>query len=534
VDLYNPVETSYSNPRSEYSVIHLYHMKKNGLPDLRKPVTGTGPGTYVGGGKGYVSFLDDGKHNGYDGKHKAFLAMYTDVNGEQKAAVESMDYGSYSDYGGQPPPTTLNSKGVYTGGPVLNTSGKPAPGNFLGKCAMDCVKDENGHETCNLRQDEKGGAWSTCHGTGIMLSPGTATAVRMPSSLKIGDVSASCWVASYVPTKMPSSGVVPNMFIPTNSKKEFERFATAMLAGKVSPEDPTSVTMRPCLAEYALNSDPTIPSLRPTAAKGTKTWTGMISCDDLTARPSCNETRVISAQRYCRLENGSFDACGSCDHAEDPDKALNFDMKSVNGDVLVNPKLAQTKCFFSAACYANSSEECPASGSSGGHVFCLSSDTKIKMADGTEKEIIKIKPGERVMAFNAKHTRNGALSTAIVKATAVTKKQKIVKINDLRITPLHKIVLSTGRAVMAKEIRVGDKILKADGSVEEVTKIDTRQAPITVYNLVLENGNDGYIANGVRVLSYPILKGMSNEEAERGAILNQRMPQRSVSSKQAE
>ena len=76
------------------------------------------------------------------------------------------------------------------------------------------------------------------------------------------------------------------------------------------------------------------------------------------------------------------------------------------------------------------------------------------------------------------------------------------------ITPLHKIVLANGRAVAAKDIKVGDKILKADGLMETVKSVKTDLAPITVYNLVLENGSDGYIANGVKVMSYPIPKGM--------------------------
>jgi hypothetical protein len=79
------------------------------------------------------------------------------------------------------------------------------------------------------------------------------------------------------------------------------------------------------------------------------------------------------------------------------------------------------------------------------------------------------------------------------------------------VTPLHKIVLQSGRAVLAEELKIGDKILKADGSVEEVASIENGLKPITVYNLVLEDGKEGYIANGMRVLSYPVLKGMGGK-----------------------
>jgi len=126
----------------------------------------------------------------------------------------------------------------------------------------------------------------------------------------------------------------------------------------------------------------------------------------------------------------------------------------------------------------------------------------------------KIKAGEKVMAFDAKNSRNAALANAKVKATAITKKQKIVKINDLRITPLHKVVLSTGRAVEAGKIKVGDKILRADGMVEVVKTVETDLEPITVYNLVLDNKSDGYIAGGVRVMSYPTPKGLDGQVAK--------------------
>jgi hypothetical protein len=141
-------------------------------------------------------------------------------------------------------------------------------------------------------------------------------------------------------------------------------------------------------------------------------------------------------------------------------------------------------------------------------VFCLAADTKITMADGTQREIASIKAGEEVMSFDGRDARNGVLKKAKVVAIAKTKNQEILKIGDLKITPQHKVVLASGRAVMARELRVGDKILEADGLIVTVDKVEADLQPINVYNLVLEKGADGYIANGLRVLSYPKLKGM--------------------------
>ena len=138
-------------------------------------------------------------------------------------------------------------------------------------------------------------------------------------------------------------------------------------------------------------------------------------------------------------------------------------------------------------------------------MFCLAPDTKILMADGTEKAVFTVKVGDVVKAFDAKHTK-GDLITAKVKTLMTTENQKTIALNDLKITALHKVVLESGRAVAAKDIKIGDKVLQADGKVITITKIEKDSTPITVYNLGLD-GADGYIAGGLRVLEYPTLKG---------------------------
>jgi hypothetical protein len=132
------------------------------------------------------------------------------------------------------------------------------------------------------------------------------------------------------------------------------------------------------------------------------------------------------------------------------------------------------------------------------------------MADGSKKEIAKIKAGEKVLAFNTNEV-DGELYPSEVQSVAVTKDQRVLKItlgdpknkNYLKITPEHKVVLSSGRIMVANDLREGDELLNKDGQTVKVTHMVYEKSKVTVYNLVLESELDGYIAGGVRVLSYP-------------------------------
>ena len=305
-----------------------------------------------------------------------------------------------------------------------------------------------------------------------------------------------------------------SFFIPTNSEEEIEAFAN-------STDDDLEV--RPCEGNF-LTFDQAAPPKPATNPNGTQTWFGETSCEQLTAKPACNQTKFISAERFCILEDGKLGDCEECMAAADPDSGIDFTLASVapmgNAQILSVPgdEFSGSRCYFSAACFAQNGDGCPSAETSGGHVFCLSKDTKIQMADGTEKEIAKIKAGEKVMAFSFKASKKNGLITSKVVATAVTKDQeyRILTTVDrisgketvLRITPQHKVVLSSGRGVEVRDLRAGVPILDASGSSVLVKSVTEAEKPITVYNLILEDHADGYIAGNLRVLSYPLLDGI--------------------------
>ncbi|MGB0455294.1 MAG: Hint domain-containing protein, partial [Bacteriovoracaceae bacterium] len=334
--------------------------------------------------------------------------------------------------------------------------------------------------------------------------------------------------------EVPETESPRSLFVPTNSHSEFESFANTMNKGGVK-----NIKLRPCKAAYKtfhqikkravaqLPENPT-PKQIPKNPNGSLTWIGKLSCNQLIEKPACNQTKIITAERYCMLEDGKPGDCEECAKAYDPDADIKFTLASVapNGDttkaqILSSPSL-NNKCFFSAACFSVNAAGCPSAGTSGGHVFCLSEDTEITMEDGSKLAIGKVKAGDKVKAFKAQNSKGDRLYNAKVVAVAVTEDQEIMRLvvekmimgkkkeDKIKITPKHKVVLSTGRGVMVQDLRPGVMILDSKGEHVRVKSIEYMEEKIAVYNLVLEDGADGYIAGGLKVLSYPMLDELAS------------------------
>jgi len=418
----------------------------------------------------------------------------------------------------------------------------------------------------------------TSRGVSLSVASGTAMAIRFPTQVNVktssGNVSSSCVVVAFLPSKqLATDGTmqVPTqqLFVPTNSTAEFQDFVTAMQQPAASSmgaqfwdcdaEFQHAVETNRQLAFEGAGGGASVPLVQypnpittPNGPHTTfSTWVGSMTCDSLAQRPACDQTRMISAQRRCQLENGANGQDLDCANANDPDglaastnlASWGFGDTQAGGAIQDNPleqPITQFKAdgktpgnvgmYMDTACFALSSAECPSANVPAGHVFCLSPEIKITMGDGTEKAIKEIKAGEEVMAFNAKQSRSSAMGKATVKATAITKNQAVVQINDLKITPLHKVVLATGRAVLAKDVKVGDKLLMGNGQVMVVSTVKAQKKKITVYNLVLDQKSDGYIAGGVRVMSYPLMPEMEVTSGHAAAKKAGGTPTRNISS----
>jgi hypothetical protein len=525
VDLFEPAAEPEETPMPFFSVKYNYNLDAHEKPISAEPVEGSGPSLDVVvsgtlGGK-YLSFMDIGRwlNIGSGSMQAVRFARYT----EGDPVID--------------PSTGLNTAGLvrrsnpsYQALPNEDQRNQMTAGVYLG---YDPVSEE----------------LDTSKGTGIRIKPGTSVSIRLLEAVNVDvgsiDSTPTCETIKSTSTKINTGRsacidclIITNgpqgkeIFISTNDTIGFQSFVTA---GGINHQKIPNVSIRKCDSWYQAGAGTEKPNLATTAtapiySNGTDSWVGKLSCDELTVKPECNHTKVITAQRYCQLENGTRGNCDDCYNSDETAFDRQFsdklkakvELKATNptdtswqeldedgmGMIVSNPfDGSGNKCYFSALCMAPRSAGCPPPGGVG-HIFCLAPETKIQMADGSEKNIDQIKAGESVVAFKAKHSKHQKLRTAKVIATAITQNQKIIKIDDLKITPLHKIIMASGRGVMAKKIKVGDKILRADGTVKVVQKIENDSAPIEVFNLVLEEGADGYIANGLRVLSYPIMKGL--------------------------
>ncbi len=242
-----------------------------------------------------------------------------------------------------------------------------------------------------------------------------------------------------------------DIFIPAESDIEYQSFINAATVGSLP-----DVTIRECERKFT-------------------PWVGVTSCAGV--QVECNEVKKIAAERSCIRSTSSKAGCGEC---------VGKDTQVIEG--------FRDSCNFSAECKG---EACPEV-----HNFCITADTKVLMADGSEKEIAELKVGDKVKAFDSKHPKK-ALKDAKVKAVMITGEKEVISLNDLKITSVHKVILEGGKVVEAKSVKIGDKVLKADGSIETIKEITENTTPVTVYNMDVE-GLDGYIAGGLRVLDYPV------------------------------
>jgi hypothetical protein len=539
VDLFQPKPDPGPEAKLAFSTLRIFDVL-NDEPNAASPLLGNGKsGTFFVGdfkqpGLNYISFLET----------TAKTYNKVTVGGDGRTALET--------------PPALERKD-YVGNPKYNTKGGFTIGDYV-KIAPE--------DASYFEVDE------TKHGTSLQLEKGVAYAFRLPddraedpsysNDAKINREdghykeewapSTRCTLVTTPPSfKYDSTGrqrdpsnkedkaildLDKKMFIPTNTPEELDAFlnSTWRVPGSAPEQQPLVVragfNSKNCRAdymEYSQIKDPKKPAVNP---NGTSTWIGLTKCEQLTVKPSCNQTQIITAQRFCMLEDGIRGQCDECRDAVDIDKdKVDFSLAAVssnkgNAEILQSPTQGGSKCWFAAACFNNGAVGCPPAHTPGGHVFCLSSDTLITLADGSKQEIVKIKSGDRVLAFKAESSKAKKLESAMVLATAITKDQPVLRISYsyneqgkskeglIRITPQHKMVLSTGRGLMAQDLRAGDVILTADGVEATVEDVENEKSRITVYNLVLEDGFDGYIAGDLRVLSYPILDGMKVHNAK--------------------
>jgi hypothetical protein len=139
--------------------------------------------------------------------------------------------------------------------------------------------------------------------------------------------------------------------------------------------------------------------------------------------------------------------------------------------------------------------------------WCFLSGTPILMADGTTKLIEQIKIEDKVLAFNEE---TGNMQEDEVVKLSVRNAKKYLIINEsLKVTPEHPFY-SEGKWVKIGSLKIGDKLLKYPGQIQEITSIKEVEEETTVYNLEAEPSHT-YFANGLLVHN----KSQAESELER-------------------
>ncbi|MBM3251645.1 MAG: hypothetical protein FJZ11_02525 [Candidatus Omnitrophica bacterium] len=134
--------------------------------------------------------------------------------------------------------------------------------------------------------------------------------------------------------------------------------------------------------------------------------------------------------------------------------------------------------------------------------LCFLSGTPILMADGTTKPIEQIQIGDKVLAFNEK--TGDMQEDKVVKLSVHNAKKYLIVNESLKVTPEHPFY-SEGKWVEIGSLKIGDKLLKYPGQIQEITSIKEIEEETTVYNLEVEPSHT-YFANDLLVHN----KGMEN------------------------
>jgi len=132
----------------------------------------------------------------------------------------------------------------------------------------------------------------------------------------------------------------------------------------------------------------------------------------------------------------------------------------------------------------------------GGGSGCFLAGTEISLADGSTKPIESIEAGDVILAWDEE---SGEMKPDAVRAVhdPISAESYLIVNDLLRLTGTHPM-LSDGEWVKAGELKVGDHLTAADGSVVTIESIQTVPGPVTVYNFEV-NPYGTYVANGIVV-----------------------------------
>lgn len=127
---------------------------------------------------------------------------------------------------------------------------------------------------------------------------------------------------------------------------------------------------------------------------------------------------------------------------------------------------------------------------------CFPAGTPIALLNGTRIPIEGLKIGQQLLSFNP---LTGAVCNSAVSAVTEQMTDHLLTINrSLQITRTHP-VYSEGLWIPAGNLRIGDKLLCADGSSASISSLEAAHVFATVYNLHLDPPTHTFFAGEILV-----------------------------------
>ena len=116
------------------------------------------------------------------------------------------------------------------------------------------------------------------------------------------------------------------------------------------------------------------------------------------------------------------------------------------------------------------------------------------MADNSSRAISEIKVGDEVMAVDS----DGGLVPKLVTEIFEYPAQKVVLLNDIRVTLEHPFLVARGVLKELKNIAIGEALTSAEGTFTQDWTLTPVEDQVVVYNLEVE-GLHTFVAGGFRV-----------------------------------
>ncbi|WP_279626452.1 polymorphic toxin-type HINT domain-containing protein, partial [Polycladidibacter hongkongensis] len=131
---------------------------------------------------------------------------------------------------------------------------------------------------------------------------------------------------------------------------------------------------------------------------------------------------------------------------------------------------------------------------SSGDFNCFAAGTRILLLSGKEKPIEDVYLGDLVMAFDG----FGELVGREVTDLFIHGKRSVIDVDGIKTTPEHPFLTEAGEYAPIGSFKVGDKIVRVDGSLHTIQSITEVPGLHTVYNFTVADLHT-YVADGYRV-----------------------------------